>query len=246
MWLKTNRHLIKMYVCWLYEIEDSSFDVTYLPGTRNHEDPLRRCCFAGWPWPAVSTGEPNPESQQELFSRLGRDAPCSAVLTTVRAGWAVNRQVAAVTFATVQEGGTISSTRPWRIPPCTSMFVALAGSELDLSKETTTARTPQAKSADHFMTLHGTSVRTVPGLGARSGHLLQPYPAGGSGNDWQASRLARRLHLRPLAHPVRMDVFGEVWPALPSGQGAAAAVHPVVVVGGLLVQVLRKCHNGQL
>ena len=31
-WLKTNRHLNKMYVRWLDEIEDFRFDVTHLPG----------------------------------------------------------------------------------------------------------------------------------------------------------------------------------------------------------------------
>jgi hypothetical protein len=36
-----------------------------------------------------------------LFSRLGRDAPSSAVLTVIRTGWAANRRVAAATFAGV-------------------------------------------------------------------------------------------------------------------------------------------------
>ncbi len=31
-WLKTNRHLSKMYVRWLDEMEDFHFDVTHLPG----------------------------------------------------------------------------------------------------------------------------------------------------------------------------------------------------------------------
>jgi hypothetical protein len=39
-WLKTNRHLNKMYVRWVDEIEDFRFDVTHLPGLRNPSDPL--------------------------------------------------------------------------------------------------------------------------------------------------------------------------------------------------------------
>jgi hypothetical protein len=91
--LKTNRHLNKMYVRWLDEIEDFRFDVTHLPGSRNPTDPLSRCGFEDSDGPAQSTGVPDPESQQELFSRLGRDAPCPAGLAAVlangrrTAGW---------------------------------------------------------------------------------------------------------------------------------------------------------------
>ena len=112
-WLKTNRHLNKMYVRWLDEIEDFRFDVTRLPGDRNPSDPLSRRGFAGDGGPATSTGDPDPESQQELFSRLGRDAPTSAVLAVVRAGWALNRRTAAVIFADAQEGGDIPSATLW-------------------------------------------------------------------------------------------------------------------------------------
>ena len=41
-WLKTNRHLNKMYVRWLDEIEDFRFNVTHLPDARNPMDPLSR------------------------------------------------------------------------------------------------------------------------------------------------------------------------------------------------------------
>ncbi len=34
-WLKTNRHLNKMFVRWLDEMEDFRFDVTHLPGSWN-------------------------------------------------------------------------------------------------------------------------------------------------------------------------------------------------------------------
>ena len=63
-----------MYVSWLDEIEDFRFDVTYLQGSRNLSDPLSRRCFPDDDGPAVSTGDPDAESQKELFSRLGRDA----------------------------------------------------------------------------------------------------------------------------------------------------------------------------
>ena len=86
-WLKTNRHLNKIYVRWLDEIEDFRFNVTHLPGDRNSSDPLSRRGFAGGVGPATSTGDPDPKSQQE---RQGRDAPASAVLAVVRAGWAQN------------------------------------------------------------------------------------------------------------------------------------------------------------
>jgi hypothetical protein len=86
-WLKTNRHLDKMYVCWLDEIEDFRFDVKHLPGSRNLTDPLSRRGFEDGDGPADSTGDQDPESQQELFSWLGRDTLCSAGLAVVRARW---------------------------------------------------------------------------------------------------------------------------------------------------------------
>jgi hypothetical protein len=82
-----------MYVRWLDEIEDFRFDVTHLPGSRNPTDPLSRRGFA------------DAESQQEPFSRLGRDAPVPARLATVRARRAATRRAAAATFADVQGGG---------------------------------------------------------------------------------------------------------------------------------------------
>ena len=103
-WLKTNRHLNKMYVRWLDEIEDFRFDVTHLPGARNPTDPLSRRGFADGDGPAASTGDPDPESQQELFSRLGRDAPAPALLAAIRVRWAHARSAAAAAFAKVQEG----------------------------------------------------------------------------------------------------------------------------------------------
>jgi hypothetical protein len=39
-WLKTNRHLNQIYVCWLDEMEDFRFDVTHLQGSQNPADSL--------------------------------------------------------------------------------------------------------------------------------------------------------------------------------------------------------------
>ena len=103
-WLKTNKHLNKMYVRWLDEIEDFRFDVAHLPGARNPTDPLSRRGFADGDGPAASTGDPDPESQQKLFSRLGRDTPASAVLAVIRTGWDATRRSAAATFCNVQGG----------------------------------------------------------------------------------------------------------------------------------------------
>ena len=85
-WLKTNRHLNKMYVRWLDEIEDFLLDVTRLPRSRNPSDPLSRRGFPDGDGPAVSTGDPAAESQQELFSRLSRDASVPAPATGPPAG----------------------------------------------------------------------------------------------------------------------------------------------------------------
>ena len=109
-WLKSNRHLNKMYVRWLDEIEDFRFDVTHLPGARNPTDPLSRRGFADGNGSAASTGDPDAESQQELFSRLGHDAPGSARLTAIRAGWAVTRRAATAAF--VQGGDAMRAPVP--------------------------------------------------------------------------------------------------------------------------------------
>ena len=153
-WLKTNRHLNKMYVRWLDEIEDFRFEITHLPGSRNPADPLSRRGFLDGNGPAGSTGDGDPESQQELFSRLGRDAPRSAVLLAIRAGWGTTRLTAAGFFANVQGGGELppAPNRGRAIsPPDACMFVALTGAELLLGTGTTAAPTPPTPSVDHFL-----------------------------------------------------------------------------------------------
>jgi len=149
-WLKTNRHLNKMYVRWLDEIEDFRFDVTHLPGARNPTDPLSRRGFEDGDAPATSTGDPDAESQQELFSRLGRDAPVHATLAACRAGWAANRRVATANFAAPTLDGDSGATPP-PLPHCARMFVALAGALLPLGTGETTAPSPPVPSDDQFL-----------------------------------------------------------------------------------------------
>ncbi len=101
-----------MYVHWLDEIKEFCFNVTHLPGSQNPTDQLSRRGVGDCDGQAGSTGEQYQESQQELFSRLGRNAPCTAELAVVRAGWAETCRIASVWFAGVQEGDEIPSTRP--------------------------------------------------------------------------------------------------------------------------------------
>ncbi len=92
----------------LDEIEDFSFDVMHLPCSRNPTDLGPR--LPDGDGPPVSTRDPDPESQQELFSWLGRDAPVSAVLAVIHSGWATHRSLAAVAFTNVEPRDAPSST----------------------------------------------------------------------------------------------------------------------------------------
>ena len=97
-------------------------------------------------------GRPRPkesQTQQELFSRLGRDAPAPALLAAIRVGWAHARRAAAAAFDHVQApGGGRTPLHTARgggggiNPLCTSMFIALAGPELPVSAGTTQAPPP--------------------------------------------------------------------------------------------------------
>ena len=62
--------------------------MTNLPGARDPTDPLSRRGFEDGDGPMASTGGPDPESQRELFSRLGRDALAllAALLAAIRVG----------------------------------------------------------------------------------------------------------------------------------------------------------------
>ena len=103
-WLKTDRHLNKMCVRWLDEIEDCRSDAAHPPRARSPTYPLSRRGIADGDGPAASTGDPDPESRQELSSRLGRDAPAPALLAAMRVGWAHTRRAAAAGCGNVQEG----------------------------------------------------------------------------------------------------------------------------------------------
>ena len=70
-WLCSKKDLSRLHARWLDDLAEFSFDVVHVPGHHNPTDPLTRCRP---PWPAPSTGDTDPESQQELFSGLGRDS----------------------------------------------------------------------------------------------------------------------------------------------------------------------------
>jgi len=245
-WLKTNRHLNKMYVRWLDEIEDFRFDVTHLPGTRNPTDPLSRRGFADGDGPAASTGDTDAESQQELFSRLGRDAPAPARLAAVRASWAATRCAAAAEFANVQGGG---ATTPPPLgggadlsPPYPRMFAPLAGAELALGTGTTTAPSPPTPSDDQFL-----SPAFVQRLAAAltTDTLFGPIVRGAAA---ALGRLVDRLGA-PIVDPARTPKGGAflVRCGLLYRRGQGEADRLCVPAGsGLREQVLRECHDGPL
>ena len=245
-WLKTNRHLNKMYVRWLDEIEDFRFNVTHLPGSRNPSDPLSRRGFADGDGPAASTGDPDAESQQELFSRLGRDAPAPALLATIRAGWAAHRRAAAAVFATVQGGDANPPTPPRGgaplSPPCTSMFVALAGSELSLGTGNTTAPQPPVPSDDLF--LSPTFVQTLAAELAVDS-FFGPIVRGAAA---AFGRLVDR-HGTPIVDTAHVPQGGSFLVRCGllyrRGQGEADRLC-IPAGGGLRAQVLRECHDGPL
>ena len=126
--------------------------MTHLPGSRNPSGPLSRLGFPDGDGPAVSTGDPAAESQQDasahapvagppagalwldaveaaLFSERSIASPVPSMLVTVRVTWtAARRHKAAVMFANTQEGGAVPSTLAPRgldlIPACSSRWQA--------------------------------------------------------------------------------------------------------------------------
>jgi hypothetical protein len=153
-WLKTNRHLNKMYVLSLDDIADFCFDMTHVPGARNPLDPLSCWGFVDGDGPVTSTGDPDPESQQELFSLLGRDAPDPpdpAKMVLIRAEQAQPRREAAAVFVTgLSERGGLNSVQQGpaeRVP----VFTAMDGERLVLATRTMTAQTPINRPDGHFM-----------------------------------------------------------------------------------------------
>ena len=243
-WLKTNKNLNKMYVRWLDEIEDFRFDVAHLPGARNPSDPLSRRGFADGNGPAASTGDPDPESQQELFSRLGRDAPASAVLAVIRAGWDATRQSAAASFANVQGGerNPPHAGGEATFPPCARMFVALAGSQLDLRTGTTVAPTPPVPSDDHF--LAPTFVRTLVQELAVD-EFFGPIMRGAAATIGKPVDRHGDAILGPSQTPAGGTFLVRCGLLYRRGQGAADRLC-IPAGGGLRAQVLRECHDGPL
>ena len=64
------------------------------------------------------------ESEQELSSRLGRDAPAQALLAGIRVGWVPTQRIVAAgrTFLYTAQGGVVFT------PRCTCLFITLAES----------------------------------------------------------------------------------------------------------------------
>jgi hypothetical protein len=142
---------------------DFRFDVPHRLGSRNPMDPLsrrgplsRRNADAAAAWSTspgrLRTGHPDTQSQEELVSRLGREAPYPAGLAATNAGWTADRRVAAATFAHDGEGARSPPQGPGGEraphPPCST----LAGLALDPSPlqatGTTAVVTPPVPSDD--------------------------------------------------------------------------------------------------
>ncbi len=242
-WLKTNRHLNKMYVRWLDEIEDFRFDITHLPGSKNPTDPLSRRGFRSGDGPAPSTGDPDAESQQELFSRFGRDAP-SVVLAAVRERWVACRRIAADTFSLPNGERDYTSTRREGATsfPCTSMFVSLAGSELSLGTGTTTAPSPPAPSNDLF--LSPTFVETLAGA-LTTDSLFGPIMRGAAAALGKLVDRQGNVVVLDSCPPKGGGFLVRCGLLYRRGQGAADRLC-IPAGGGLRTQVLRECHDGPL
>ena len=194
---------------------------------------------------ATST-EPDTESQQELYSRLGRGAPAPAVLAAVRARWATTRRAATIAFANVQGKNATPPIQPPRgvrhIPPSAGMSIALAGAELPLGTGTTAANRRQCPRTTTFS--HRRSSRhcrrswpTTRSSGRSCVARRGPWVRSSTGTE-RPSLIARRL--RGLGR------FWYCWGLLyRSVQGVADRLC-IPACGGLRAQVLRGCHDGPL
>ena len=212
-------------------------------GSHSPTDPLSRRGFADGNGPAASTGDPDPESQQQLFSRLSSDSSVPAQLAVVRVGWAIARQAAAAFFTNVR-GWWVGAFSPHRAggpdssPPCTIMFIALAGLELLLGTGTTTSPAPQVPSDDSFLapafvkaliaelTVDAVFGPILAALGTLVDRLGGPItdPARAP-NGWTFLVRCRLLYRR--------------------GEGETNCLF-IPAAGGLRAQMLCEYHNGQL
>jgi hypothetical protein len=225
--------------------------VTHLPGSRNPTDPLSRRGFADGDGPAASTGDADAESQQELFSRLGRDAPASALLDAVRTGRRGAPALAMLSAVRARLAGSpgggrnpLSTARGGGglFPPCLSMFVALAGAELSLGTGTTPAPSPPVPSDDLF--LSPTFVQTLATELAVD-EVFGPIVRGAAA---ALGQLVDQLG-RPIVGPTRSPKGGTflVLCCLLYSHGQGETDRLCIPAGaGLRAQVLRECHDGPL
>ena len=74
------------------------------------------------------------ESEQELSSRLGRDAPAQALLAGIRVGWVPTQRIVAAgrTFLYTAQGGVVFTPG---VLVCSSLSRSLAGSEVGTPAE---------------------------------------------------------------------------------------------------------------
>ena len=70
-WLHSKKDLSCLHAGWLDYLAEFSFDIVHVQGHSNPSNLLTSC---GLPLQALSTGKTDLESQQELFSSLGRDS----------------------------------------------------------------------------------------------------------------------------------------------------------------------------
>ncbi len=140
--------LNKMYVRRLDEIEDFRFDVTHLPGSLNPADPrlrgrARAGCLDGGSRPGESAGAVFSAKARRAVPR-GAGCHSGRVGSKPAGGSGLVRRRSGQPLREAQGGGRYS-------PPCASMFVALAGSELALGTGTTPAPPPPVPSDHHFL-----------------------------------------------------------------------------------------------
>ena len=123
-WLRSKKDLSRLHARWLDNLAEFSFDVVHVPGHHNPADQLTRC---GLPSPALSTGETDLESQQELFSGLGRDSVAVQELWQITMAQGTVRATAARGVAPTL---SVAATPPADTLPQTPAFIPLAGATL--------------------------------------------------------------------------------------------------------------------
>ena len=123
-WLRSKKDLSLLHARWLDDLAEFSFDVVHVPGHSNPADQLTSC---GLPSPAPSTGETDQESQQKLFSGLGRD---SVAVQELRQITTAQRTVSATAAMGVAPTQSVAATPPADTLSATPAFIPLAGATL--------------------------------------------------------------------------------------------------------------------